>query len=132
MPPLFKQFSRFAITGSINAAIDFLVYLGLTRLFHFWSNHLVWATTLAFITANINSYLMNRYWTFQSRTMPSTVEYTKFFIVSIIGLSINVLIFHYLVYWFEIHDIYAKVIVAGIVLIWNFSINKLWTFRHAL
>jgi putative flippase GtrA len=132
MPLVVKQFMRFFITGSINAAIDFIVYLGLTRSFHFWQQHLVWATGVAFVVANTNSYFMNRYWTFQSRTQSKKMEYGKFLTVSLIGLGINVVTFHYLVYWFSLHDVFAKVVVAGIVLVWNFSANKFWTFKHAL
>lgn len=132
MPTVVKQFVKFFITGSINAAIDFIVYLALTRLFNFWQEHLAIATGIAFIVANTNSYFMNRYWTFRSRQVVNKIEYGKFFTVSLIGLGLNMLIFHYLVYWFELHDIFAKVVVAGIVLIWNFSANKLWTFKHAV
>lgn len=132
MPIIFKQFARFFVTGSINAAIDFIVYLGLTRSFEFWQQHLVVATGVAFIVANTNSYFMNRYWTFKSRATRRKVEYAKFFTVSLIGLGINVVTFHYFVVGFLINDIVAKVVVAAIVLVWNFLANKLWTFKHAV
>lgn len=129
MPPIAKQFARFFVTGTVNASIDFIVYLGLTRMFSFWQNHLAAATGIAFIVANTNSYFMNRYWTFQSRAKGHKVEYTKFLTVSLIGLGINVVTFSWLVHWFGLHDVAAKIMVAAVVLVWNFSANKFWTFK---
>lgn len=125
------QFVRFCITGFINAGIDFTVYLGLTRLFHFWSQHLVLATAIAFAIANTNSYIMNTYWAFKA-VGRHHIQYPKFLTVSLVGLSLNALCFQILVGQFQLHDIIGKIIVAGIVLVWNFSANKLWTFAHEI
>ena len=132
MPIIFAQFTRFVITGSMNAMIDFTVYLGLTRFFDFWHYHLALATGVAFIVANTNSYFMNKYWTFTSRTKRNITEYGKFITVSMIGFTINILTFYFLVAQLGVHDLVAKVVVVGIVLMWNFTVNKFWTFSHAV
>ncbi|MDP3970719.1 MAG: GtrA family protein [bacterium] len=128
MKQFISQFVKFCITGTINAGIDFLVYLGLTRYFDFWENRLVMATGVAFVIANINSYIMNKYWTFRDPNGRHKIQYPKFFAVSLVGLAINLAVFYYLVHVLMIDDILSKVIVAAIVLVWNFFANKFWTF----
>ncbi len=125
-----KQFIRFCITGTISAAIDFTVYLSLTRLFDFWSKHLVTTTILAFIIANTNSYFMNKYWTFEQGMGSHAIQYPKFILVSIVGLVINAAFFFSFVHILKFNDIISKIIVAAIILCWNFVANKFWTFIH--
>jgi len=42
---------------------------------------------------------------------------------------INETILYFLVTNAEFHDLIAKAMAIGVVLFWNFTINKLWTFR---
>ncbi|MFH1456493.1 MAG: GtrA family protein [Patescibacteria group bacterium] len=128
MKKIVNQFMRFCITGGINAVIDFIIYLSLTRFFNFWSQHLVMATAIAFLIASTNGYFMNKYWTFKDNAGKHHVQYPKFLIVMTIGLGINALCFYFLAHYMGINDIVSKILVAFIVLFWNFSLNKLWTF----
>lgn len=128
---MIRQFARFCVTGTINATIDFSCYLLLTRLFDFWSQHLVTASITAFILASTNSYFMNKYWTFRDRLGKHHIQYPKFITVSVISLLISAGCFYMLVHAWHFNDILSKVIVAAIVLFWNFTINKLWTFVPA-
>lgn len=91
----FFQFSKFVITGFMNAAIDFgilnlLIYLsGISAGVGF-----IVFKGVSFIIANINSYVWNRGWVFkrdQTSTPPMTQkEYAQFLLVSVVGISINV------------------------------------------
>lgn len=129
------QFIRFCVVGTLNAGVDFVIYLTLTRLFAFWQHNLWLATAVSFSVASTNSYFLNKYWAFQDKTGKHTVQYPKFIAVSIVGLGINLLAFSICLNIFHLHDIISKIIAAGIVLFWNFAINKFWTFaskQHAL
>lgn len=128
MSSLFWQFFRFCVTGTINTVVDFIVYLGLTRSFAYWENHLVLATGISFVVASTNSYVMNKYWTFKDKFGKHVIQYPKFITVALIGLSINVGLFYVFVHLVHINDIASKVLVAGVVLFWNYLANKLWTF----
>jgi putative flippase GtrA len=122
------QFGKFAVVGLINTSVDFLVYTSLTRSFDFWDNNKVLATSLAFIIANINSYIFNKFWTFTNRDKKYHIQYTKFFIISLIGLGLTDLIFSFAL-WLHCYDLIAKLIPIPIVLVWNFLANKYWTFK---
>ncbi|MFH0818645.1 MAG: GtrA family protein [Patescibacteria group bacterium] len=128
MKKLIHQFSKFVIVGFTNTALDFFSYLALTRLFAFCFNHPVFSAMVSFFIANLNSYLLNKYWTFSNKNKQHHVQYSKFLIVSLIGLGLNLLIFGSLVH-LQVYDLIAKLIPVPIVMLWNFIANKIWTFK---
>jgi len=121
------QFAKFFIIGGINTVVDFGIYVALTRLFDFWSRHIVWAATVSFTVAVFSSYLMNTRWTFSQRQLDWR-RTMKFYVVATGGLGWNALII-YLLTNVGLYDIFAKIIATGLVLIWNFTLQKKWTFR---
>ncbi|WP_405046888.1 GtrA family protein [Pseudomonas sp. BE134] len=78
------RFLRFACVGIFNTAIHLcIVFLLVEKL----STQPPSANAVAFLVANIASYLLNSTWTFRKRT--SFAGYSKFFIVSLVGLMIS-------------------------------------------
>jgi len=129
MKKIFFQFSKFAIVGCTNTALDFIVYFSLTRLFTFWHEQKILATTIAFVIANINSYILNKFWTFQNKEKKYHIQYSKFLIISLVGLVLTDTIFSFAHYSWQQNDIIAKLLPIPAVLLWNFIANKFWTFR---
>lgn len=125
----FFQIIKFCIVGTINTSVDFFIYINITRLFDFWSTHLTLATMTAFVIANMNSYIMNKNWTFKKYEKNNLQQYLKFLLTGSIGLLINALLFSILTHYCHIYDIYSKAIVAVIILFWNYFMNKYWTFN---
>lgn len=124
-----QEFIRFAIVGFSNTFLDFLVYIGLTRLVSFFSHYYLIANLISFSLAATNSFFWNRNWTFKYREKDIGRQYLKFFIVSIIGLLINEGCLYLLVANFHLYDLLAKLFAIGVSLSWNFFINRFWTFR---
>jgi putative flippase GtrA len=125
----YQRFLRFCIIGTFNTGLDFLVYIGLTRNFSFWNEHLLLATACGFIIASTSSYILNRYWTFKVKIGQHRVQYTKFMLVVSGGLGINATCFYILVHVFNLNDLFSKALVVGVVLFWNYLLNSRWTFR---
>ncbi len=95
--PFFFQLAKFGATGAANFAIDIGIFLFL--LFSFNNNEntaIPWFTyatfkTISFVMASINSYLWNKFWSFQDKdTDDIPQELSKFILVSAIGALINV------------------------------------------
>ncbi len=109
--------------------LDFGIYVGLTRLTGFWRGHYVLAACVSFACAVLSSYLVNTYWTFRQQGTDLR-RAAKFFAVATAGLGWNALII-----WGAVrlgaYDLAAKVLATGAVLIWNFLLQKHWTFRPA-
>ena len=137
---LIKQFSKFVIVGGINTGIDFLILNLLIHLTGINSGpELFLLNSTSFSIAVINSYFMNKRWTFQDKTKIEQVpiKFSAFFIISVIGLIINGLILTSIttyipaplglsaVLWANI----AKLMATGFSLIWNFIGYKLFVFK---
>lgn len=122
------QFLRFSIVGTINFFLDYAVYIGLTRCFGFWGRHIVLATTVSFIAAVLSSFFLNTFWTFRCDAAGWQKRIWKFFAVATGGLALNALILFALT-GLGVYDLLAKLAATAIVLVWNFFLQKKWTFR---
>lgn len=132
-PKEFNRFAKFAIVGALGAVIDFGL-LNLMRGVFGWD--LILANTLSVSVAMLSNFIWNRYWSFpESRTRKKRTQLPQFALVNLIGLVINnlivvgidaVLVSHVGEPWS--YNI-AKAGAIGVVLFWNFGINRLWTYR---
>ena len=129
---IWRQFIIFCLVGILNTAIDFSVYLFLTRNFNFFSNFFIIANIISFSCAVISSYYLNSRWIFKFNTDNNTKRFSMFLVVSLFGLLINSFILYLFVNYVELTDITAKIIATIIVLFWNFFINKYWTFKKSI
>lgn len=124
--PQLEEFTTFLVIGACNTALDFCIYLSLTR---FIGLYFVIANTISFsITATV-SFFLNKHFTFRNKEKRVHTQYVKFIVVSVLGLLWNNLIIFSFVKFVHLHDIAAKVIAIGIVLFWNYGMNKIWSFR---
>ena len=137
---LVRQFAKFIIVGGINTGIDFLILNILVHITHISSGvELFLLNSISFSVAVVNSYFMNKRWTFQDKTKieQEPVKFSQFFIISIIGLVINGLVLTSIttfiptpfglsaVIWANV----AKLIATGFSLVWNFIGYKKFVFN---
>lgn len=145
-----ERFLKFAIVGAIGAVVDFAV-LNVMKLWFeavgfgeawsvSWPTHqvqLVTAATISFTAAVLSNFTWNRLWTFpESRERPLGRQLAQFAVVNIFGLVINNVllvttdryIFQHLVSARLSYNL-AKAFAIGVVLFWNFGINRVWTYR---
>ena len=123
-----RRFTKFAIVGVANTIIDFSIYTLLIQVGH-WPY--LWANVVGFSVAAMNSYYFNRRWTFRSTASDVHREAMQYLIVIGSGFFLNEGGLYILVDHGHLHPLVAKVFVTGLVLIWNFGLNRLWTFRKA-
>jgi putative flippase GtrA len=136
------RFYKFMVVGAIGATVDFVVMNLLTRLVGL---SLTLSGTISFICAVASNFTWNRYWTYpDSRSRPLARQVIMFFIVNVAGVAIRIPILHFtepsLQKLFEGHgislvgpDFLAKnltlTIAIGIVMLWNFFVNRYWTYN---
>ncbi len=123
------QLIRFGIVGSSNTALDIGFYAALTRWVPFFGEFYLFAATLSFLVAGLNSYIWNRRWTFKDGTGIHGVQLLRFYVVQSAIFGMNLLLL-----WFfveaGVHDVVAKALAgvsAGLV---NFGLQKFWVFRQ--
>jgi len=132
-PKEFTRFVKFAMVGALGAIIDFGL-LNLMRLVFGWS--LLGANTLSVSVPIASNFTWNRFWTYpESRSRKKRVQLPQFAVVNLVGLLLNNLIVVGLDAVLVPHvgeplsyNI-AKAVAIGVVLFWNFGINRLWTYR---
>ena len=138
-----KRFIKFALVGTLGAIIDFVVM----NLLSDWANlSLVLAGTLSFMVAVINNFTWNRFWTYpESRSRPLFNQLGMFFLVNLAGVAIRIPTLHYLEppvlnfvettfhTTYLTAEVYARNLTlaaaVAIVMLWNFFINRYWTYN---
>jgi len=141
------RFIKFSVVGTIGAVVDF----GTLYLLHVLLGlPIVLANTCSFTAAVLSNFTWNRYWTYpDSRSKPVRTQLLQFFIVNVVGWGINTGILLLLRYpcvaltgnvtgtltlslsdemLYKVGYNLAKAIATGVVLFWNFGINRLWTY----
>jgi putative flippase GtrA len=144
------RFLRFCVVGTIGTAIDFGL---LNLLYNVLGLHQVFSNVVSVSAATINNYTWSRYWVYpETRDQAGVRKFVQFVIVSLIALGLNTGILWVTDHWFlgeygllaslvapiagwigMEHSVLssnaAKVVATGIVLFWNFTANRMWTFR---
>ena len=87
------------------------------------------ANSTGFILAATSNYLLNRFWTFHSENTKVVTEYFSFVMISVVGLGINNAVVYLLTEKLKLNFYLSKLFAVGVVTIWNFSMNYLFTFR---
>jgi len=146
------QLSKFVVVGLINTFVDLL---GFNLLRKSTKMKAIVASYISSTIAMINSYILNKYWTFESQQTGASAatEAAKFFFSTVIGIYVIhngiVWIFSEKFTFFSkiayaitsrlpilnklsqrfVYDNVAK--VAGIAgsLAWNFVLYKFWVFK---
>lgn len=152
--PEVERFIKFVITGFLATAVDFAVAnLLLATVFPPQGSaeqfNVLAATTLAYITGIIFSFLVNRLWIYpETAPLHPWKQFLQFFSVYILALGIRTLVIS-AVYplWAEAaHSVLfadqpaaqltanrigtnlAQATAIGVTMLWNFFVNRYWTF----
>lgn len=139
-----KRFVKFALVGALGAVIDFAV---MNLLSHgILELPLVAAGTISFFCAVISNFTWNRFWTYpESRSRPLFNQLGMFFLVNAAGVLIRIPILHFgeppLLKLVEntlhtphltaefIAKNFTLAAAVGIVMMWNYFINRYWTYN---
>lgn len=129
-----RQIIKFSIIGVLNTIIDFSILNFLIRILS-WT--VLPANTISFSVAVINSYFLNKYWTFRDKQPVHIKQFSMFIMVSLVGLGLSNLLIYlgleiFKTYTFGLSFVWhyniAKAMSAIIVLVWNFLASKFWVF----
>jgi len=137
------RFFKFAAVGAIGSVID----IGIANLLtHLLNMRLVFAGSISFFCAVISNFTLNRHWTYpDSRSRPLMHQLGMFFLVNSIGIAIRIPILHFVEPVMagefksvahlssETAESLAKnatlLIAIGVVMTWNFFVNRYWTYN---
>ena len=138
-----SRFLKFMVVGAFGALVDF----GIANILaHFFDLPLVYAGTISFTCAVISNFIWNRYWTYpDSRSRPLARQLAMFFAVNLAGIAIRIPILKFgeppFLTLFKTMDgsstitpeflarNFTLAVAVGIVMLWNFFVNRYWTYN---
>lgn len=126
----YKSLVRYVIVGGINTGVDFLTFLLLHTLF---AVNLGVSQAAGYCAGILNSFLLNKFWTFENKTSPrkTTSQAVKFVAVNVATLGISVYGLQVLAGNWGLHILAAKGMITLLTMVLNYLGYKLWVFRDA-
>ncbi|MEF2966094.1 GtrA family protein [Paenibacillus sp. M1] len=133
--PSLLQFAKFNMVGVINTAIDFACFALLTE----WGAEHGIAQIFSYSAGMVNSFLMNRRYTFDDRRMantnrrgPDAKRFIRFVALNLIVLALSLVLLRLMSFFPEVHVLLAKAGVTFVTVILNFYGSRKWVFRRNL
>ncbi len=122
---IIRQFVSFLGVGGIATAFHYAIYIALVEL---GGIRPYIATGVGYFLSTFLNYYLNYLYTFRSDKRHRETM-VKFFTIAGVGFFLNSLIVKIATETFLLNYIIAQLGATGIVTIWNFTCNRLWTFR---
>lgn len=132
----FIQFAKFSLVGVMNTGVDFLVFTLLL-----WAGaHYLAAQPLSYGAGTLNSYIVNKLWTFRDRSGPAEpgasraavrAELFRFLLLNLGTLLLSVALLYLIKDGLGIPALPAKLLVTGFTVVANYAGSRLWVFRPA-
>jgi putative flippase GtrA len=127
--PVMRSMTRYAVVGSIGALSDWLIFAFFLYVVEL--NYLL-AGTISFVIATLINYVLSLLWVFEGGRHSRHKEVTLIYLVSAVGLLINLLALYLLYEGLGLHVFVAKVLASLSAFVWNFGARYLWVFERAV
>jgi len=126
-----RQFIKFSIVGTTAAIINFSFFYFLQRWFGLWYLH---ASVVGFLVSVVFNFSANKLWTFRNRETGHHVwrQLFRFSLVMVTGLTINSVIIYGLTERAGLDSNLSWLFATLAVTVWNFSLNRFWTFKRRI
>ena len=124
------EFVKFGIVGAIGTIVN----LGILYLFtDIFSIYYIISEIIAFIASSLNNFVLDKIWTFGENFQDQVVKkYSKFIIICLMSLILNIIILFILVEYFEIWYILAEFFSILCAFLVNYTANKIWNFNKKI
>jgi len=116
----------FSLVGLLNTLIDYLVFF---LLYHWFHDYYLAVQVVAYSCGMLNSYLLNKYWTFQKKNVAGRAEVLKFITVNALALSVSSVSLYVVSHNFGLNMFICKTIATGMSLVVNYIGSKFWVFK---
>jgi putative flippase GtrA len=122
------QFIKFTFVGVLNTTLDWGVYLLLTYWFGNILGFKYFAKAFSYSVGIVNSFMLNRSWTFNSKA-EFKGAFPTFFLISIVAVLINTLSMYVSVNILNFGELQSLFLATMAAMSWNFLISKFFVFR---
>jgi putative flippase GtrA len=125
-----RQFVKYGVVGAGNTALTLIIYAIEVKLVGV--PYLI-ALPIGYFAGGLNSYLLNRHWTFDAGHLSHGHSGGRFALVWGCAIAVNELLLFVLVNHLHVEKILGQGILTLPVVAVTFFINRTWTFKgHAV
>ena len=123
----FKPIIRFGCVGCLNTLVDFGVFILINSFFGV--NYVV-SQILSYSSGTINSYFLNKFWTFEGAitSKKTTKEIVQFVVVNSASLGVSLISMSILLNYSSINSFFTKIISMVLAQVVNFLGYRFWVF----
>lgn len=122
----FRSLLSFLLVGGFATAVQYSITAFLTLVLNV---PVVAASAIGFCISSVANYLLNAKMTFKSQ-QSHRETFPRFCVTAGAGLTINTLVLSLLI-TNGLHPAVSQLLTTVCVILWNYSINGIWTFRKA-
>lgn len=119
-------FVKYTSVATVGLTCDMTTLFLLVQFGHL---NVLLATAIAFMVAVVVNFNLHKYWTFRDHSHNLKKQFTAFFTISIMNFCLTLLFMFIFVDIVRLWYILAKLITATLVLIFSYTMNRLWTFK---
>lgn len=121
---LLQEFMTYVLVGGLAFLVDYgVLWLSLQAGLHYAP-----ATVLGFCAGLSTNYLLCISWVWRGTSATSLRDFINFALIGIGGLLLTLLLMWLAVDLARLRPELAKPFIAGIVLVWNFGLRRLFVF----
>jgi putative flippase GtrA len=120
-----REMLHYLWVGFLATASQYMLLILCVEVFH---SSAVLGSSLGYLVGGLVNYVLNRKHTFVSQKKHHKAI-TQFIIVFTIAFFMNGALLQALQTWAKLHYIPAQILTTTLVLVWNYSAHKFWTFR---
>lgn len=120
------QFTLFSGVGAVGTLGHYAV---LVLLVEYGRAGAVFSSMCGFVVGAATNYMLNYYFTFRSKR-PHRDAAPRFALIALIGVGLNTAVMGLLANGLELHYLLAQICATVLILVWNFSANRAWTFKE--
>jgi putative flippase GtrA len=121
-----RQFIKFNLVGLMNTALDFLIFYLLVGLGVFY----IAAQCISYGIGMLNSYLLNKYWTFAQKGRVQPKQAVRFIVLNLGSLLLSLGLLALFADRLHLSLWLAKLLATGVTTVFNYGGNKLWVFQE--
>ena len=121
----FFKLVKFGITGIMNTLVDFAVFMLLTNA----GVAIYFAQVVSYSCGMLNSYIVNRSWTFKSKGKFFSRQMIRFITANLSLLLLSLALLWVFTEQLGLIKILAKLCATVLIMVIGFIVNRIWVFK---
>lgn len=118
------QFSKFTLAGGVSTVLHYIV---LVIIVDMMKGNPVYGSMIGYLFGGILNYYLNYKFTFESKKAHTSTA-SKFMVIMFVGFFLNGYLMTVFTSKIGLFYLVAQIFSTIVVLLWNFTANKFWTF----